>query len=280
MTSLCRAGLASLVLLVAALGQHPDSLQLVKAAVANEVQATEHPPAAMMYRLTKESKSGTQVRDMIETKDGMIARVVSVDGRQLTPAERTADDQRLEYLAKNPSEQARKQADQQKEMARFLALIRALPDALLYTYDGTEQVDGRETVRLKFRPNPAFHTTSIETIIFHAAEGHIWIDPLEKRIAKFDGVQTSEINIGWGLLGHIDKGSKLQLEQHRLDDGQWRLNKLALQGSGKILLFKSVNMNQRQSATDFRVVPSNLSVAQAIDLLKKQEVKVASNKSL
>ena len=278
MTIVARVMVASLLSLAAAFGQDSDPLQLVKAAVANEVQATEHPPARMMYRLTKESKSGNQVRDMIETKDGIIARVVSVNGRQLTASERAADDQRLENLANNPSEQARKRSDQQKELSRFLALIRALPDALLYTYDGTEQIDGRNTVRLKFRTNPAFHSTSLETVIFRAAEGYIWIDPLEKRIAKFDGTQTGEINIGWGLLGHIDKGSKLQLEQHRLDDGQWRLNRLALQGRGQIFFFKTVNMNQRQSAADFRLVPSDLTVSQAIDVLKKQEVKVASNK--
>ena len=276
---LSEAMLAAFLLATTAFAQNPDPVQLVKAAVANEIHATEHPPALMMYRLTKESKSGSQVRDMIETRDGIVARMVSVNGRQLSPAERTADDQRLEYLATNPSEQARKRSDQQKETARFLTLIRALPEGLFYTYDGTEQLHGRETVRLKFRPNAGFHTTSVETIIFRAAEGYIWIDSSEKRLAKFEGTQTSEINIGWGLLGHIDKGSKLQLEQHRLDDGQWRLNKLDLQGSGQIFFFKPVNMNQRQSAADFRPVPGDLNVAQAIELLKKQELKLASNKT-
>ncbi len=259
-----------------ALGQAADPAQLVKAAVANEIQATEHPADSYMYRLTKESKSGTQVKDMVETKDGIVARLISLNGRALTDAERSADDQRLENLIRDPEEQRRKLADQQKEQARFLSLVRALPDALLYTADGTEQIDGRDTIRLKFGPNPAFHTTTRETIIFRASEGYIWIDALDKRITRFDGIQTSDINIGWGLLGHIEKGSKLQVEQRWLDQGKWRLSKLVLEANGQILLFKSITLKQRQSATDFRPVPADLKIAAAVELLKKQNATLAS----
>jgi hypothetical protein len=256
-------------------GQAPDPGQLVKDAVANEVRAAEHPTDFWMYRLSKESKSGVQVKDMVETKDGVVARLISVNGRNLTDVERTADDQRLENLARDPSEQSRKQADQQKEANRFLAMVRALPDALLYTYDGTEEIDGRKTTRLKFRPNPSFRTTTTETIVFRAAEGFLWIDDSEKRILKFDGLQTSDINIGWGLLGHIEKGSKLLLEQRRLEQGKWRLTHLNLEGKGQILLFKSLTMKQRQSASDFRPVPENLTVSAAVDLLRKQPASLA-----
>ena len=253
----------------------PDPVQLVRATVANEIRENARTTEFWMYRLTKETKSGTQVRDMVETKDGIVARVIRVNGRPLTDAERAADDRRLDLLARNPQEQARKRADQQKDANRFLTLIRALPEALIYTYDGTEQIEGRQAVRLKFRPNPAFHRTTIETIIFRSAEGFIWIDSSERRILKFEGSETNEISIGWGLLGHIDKGSRLRLEQHRIDESKWRLSGLKLEGSGQILLFKSVTMNQRQSATDFRAVPSGLNVAQAIDLLKKQDATIA-----
>ncbi len=252
--------------------QTPDPAQLVRDAVANEVQANQHPADSYMYRLSKESKSGLQVKDMIETKDGIVARLISLNGRPLTDAERAADDQRLNTLISSPSEQQRKRDDQKKEQDRFLAIIKAMPDALLYTYDGTEQINGRETIRLRFKPNPAFHTTTRETIIFRAAKGLVYIDAKEKRLLKFDGTQTSDINVGWGLIGHINKGSKLLLEQRRFGDGAWRLTHMDLAGNGQVLLFKSINFMAKQSATDFRRVPDNLTIAQAIDLLKKQEV--------
>jgi hypothetical protein len=268
----------AIVLLAYAAAAHAqaiDPFQLVKDAAANEVRANADPADLWMYRLYKETKSGSQIKDMVETKDGIVARLISVNGRSLTPTEREADDQRLSDLATNLEEQKRKRADQQKEQDRFINLVKALPDGLLYTYDGSEHVDGRETIRLKFRPNPAFHTTTRETIIFKAAEGLIWIDAADKRILKFDGTQTSDINIGWGLLGHVNKGSKLYLEQKHLAPGKWRLSRLDLEGTGQILLFKSLSLKQKQSASDFRPVP-DLTYPQAVALLKKQDLASAA----
>ena len=259
-----------------ALGQTPDPAQLVKDAVANEVRANEHPADFWMYRLSKESKSGVQVKEMVETKSGIVARLISVNGRHLTDAERAADDQRLNNLAVNPAEQQRKRDDQKKEQQRFLALIEALPDALLYTYDGKEQMDGRETFRLKFRPNPDFHTTTKETIIFREAEGLAWIDAGDKRMLRFDGHQRNDINIGWGLIGHINKGSKLFLEQQRIGPGKWNLTQLDLAGNGQVLLFKSINFMQKQVASDFRPVPDSTTIVQAVDLLKKHDLASAA----
>ena len=93
------------------------------------------------------------------------------------------------------------------------------------------------------------------------------------------GIQTGDINIGWGLLGHIEKGSKLLLEQRRLDQGKWRLTRLNLEGKGQILLFKSLTLKQRQSASDFRPVPDNLNIAAAVDLLRNQPATVAMQQS-
>lgn len=271
-----RIGQALCLVGALAFGQTPDAAQLVKDAVVNEVRATEHPTDFWMYRLSKESKYGVQVRDMVETKEGIVARVISVNGRKLTEAERTADDQRLNNLARNADEQQRKRNDQKKDQDRFLALIKAMPDALIYSYDGEEQRDGRRTYRLKFRPNPDFHMTTKETIIFREAEGFAWIDADDKRMLRFDGHQRSDINVGWGLIGHISKGSKLFLEQRHVGPGKWKLSQLDLAGNGQVLLFKSINFMQKQSATDFRPVSENTTIAQAIDLLKKQDLASAT----
>lgn len=263
------------LLCCACLAQQRQPADLVRAAANNEVKAVQHPEHFWMYRLTKESKSGLQVKDMVETKDGIIARLVSLNGHGISPAERAADDARLDNLQQDPQEQRRRSADQQKEQDRFLSLIRALPDALLYSDDGTEDVAGRPAIRLKFKPNPAFHPSTKESIIFRASEGHIWIDAADDRIVKFDGVTTSDINIGWGLLGHVEKGSRLHLEQVRVTETEWRLSKLLLEGEGSILFFKSFSLQQKQTASGFQPVPKTLSLSDAIGLLKKQPYTVA-----
>jgi hypothetical protein len=265
--------IASFSSVAAAQGQDP--IQLVKQAVSNEVKATEQQKDFWMYRLSKESKSGTQAKTMVETKDGIVARLVSVNGRLLTPAERSADDERLTALANNPEEQRRKLQDQKNEEQRMLSLLRALPDALLYENAGTELIEGRETIRLKFKPNPSFHTTTRETLIYRATEGSLWIDSREKRILRLDATLAKDIRIGWGILGHVDKGGKLFLQQQILAPTKWRMNQLIIEATGQAFFFKSITLKQRQTASGYRPVPSDLTIAAAINLLKSQDATVA-----
>jgi hypothetical protein len=249
--------------------------ELVKNAVSNEVRSTEQQSDFWMYRLNKENKSGAQVKDMAETKNGVVARLISVNGRALTPEERAADNERLTALANNPEEQHKKLEDQKKEQEKILAMVRALPDALLYQYAGTDLMDGRPTVRLKFVPNPAFHPTTRETIAYKATEGTLWIDSQEQRILRLDATLAHDINIGWGIVGHIDKGGQLFLQQQFLGPGKWRINKLIIEATGQAFFFKSISLKQRQFATDYRPVPPDLSIAAAVNLLKKVDTTVA-----
>jgi hypothetical protein len=47
--------------------------------------------------------------------------------------------------------------------------------------------------------------------------------------------------------------------------------------TGKALFFKKLNIQSDESSSDFRPVPGNLTFAQGIELLKKQDGVVAEN---
>lgn len=245
--------------------------ELVRRAVQKEVSAVQSEADFWRYRLRKESVSGTQTREMVETKQGIVARTVAVNNRPLTPEERTGDDQRLQRLLADPEEQRKKQREQADEANRMLTLIRALPDALLFQYDGRDQLKGRDTVRLKFTPNPKFSPTSRETYVYKGSNGFLWIDGASERIVKLDATLVENVNIGWGgILGHINRGGHFVLEQSMLSEGKWKLSTLILEATGKLLVFKSISLKQRQFGTDYHPVPPTLNLAQAVELLKKQ----------
>ena len=250
----------------------PSPIELVKNAVFNEVHAAEQQHIFWTYRLSKETKSGKQSKQMIETHDGTVARLISLNDRELSPAERISDDQRLSKLAGSREEQLRILQDQKVELQRFLDLVRALPEALLYEYGSTESMNGRATVRLRFRPNPRFHLTTRETLIYRTTQGELLIDLADQRILRLDATLTDEVNVGWGLLGHINKGGKLLLEQQRLAQGQWRINRLNIEATGQAFVFKSITLRQNQFASDFQPVPENLTIPIAVQILKKTQL--------
>ena len=250
-----RSGLASVAALACAFaiplsGQTPaqplDAQALVRRAAANAVTGAQETSKLFRYRALKETNSGTALREMVETKDVILARTLTWNGRELTAEERAKEDARLDLVVTSADELRRKKAEQEADRRRTLQLVRALPEALRFQYDGTETVHGREAIRLKFTPNPDFSPTSKETYVLKAAAGRLWIDKEQTRIVRMEAALTENVYIGWGLLGHINKGGRLELEQSLLPGNVWRISKLNIEATGRVFFFKSVNIKQRQ----------------------------------
>jgi hypothetical protein len=68
------------------------------------------------------------------------------------------------------------------------------------------------------------------------------------------------------------------VEQGEVDNGHWEITRMALALTGKVLLVKSLNIKSTEVFSDFLPVPSTLTFAQGLDLLKKQEATTAENR--
>src|SRR5262245_15788103 len=73
----------------------PQADALLRKAVDNEIRAAQDNSARFRYTLSKETNSNRSVREMVETADGIVARTVTWNGRQLTSEERAKEDKRL-----------------------------------------------------------------------------------------------------------------------------------------------------------------------------------------
>lgn len=246
-----------------------DAQALVRRAAANATSAAQDSSKIFIYRAAKETNSGSAVRDMIETKEVILARTITWNGKEPSAEERAKEDARLELLVTSPEELKKKQAEQQADRKRTLQLVKALPDALIFEYDGTEMFHGREAIRLKFTPDPNFNPTSRETYGLKAAAGRLWIDRAHTQIVRMEAALTENVYIGWGILGHINKGGRLELEQSLLPGNAWRITKLNIEATGKAFFFKTIRIKQRQSGWDYRPLPGDLTIAQAIATLKQ-----------
>ncbi len=251
-----------------------DVQGLVRKAAANAAAGAQDTSHLFLYRALKETNSGTALRDMVETKEVILARTITWNGRALTEEERAKEDAKLDLVVRSPEELRRKQAEQEADRKRTLQVVRALPDALIFHYDGMESIHGREAYRLTFTPNPDFDPTSKETYGLKAAAGRIWIDREQTQIVKMDAALTENIYIGWGILGHINKGGRLELEQTLLPGNAWRISKLNIEATGKAFFFKTIRIKQKQTGWDYRLMPNNLSILQAVDRLRKPEIGV------
>jgi hypothetical protein len=258
-------------------------LELVRAAVANEVAANDN-VAKHMFRARKQTPQGSQTRLYVETRDAMAGMTIAYNDKQLAPQDMQNEEGRLAGLAGNPEQLRRKHLQEQENAERTLRIMKALPDAFLYQYDEEESGEtgigeaARSLIRLKFRPNPAYQPPTHAEQVLSGMQGFILIDPVARRIARIDGTLFKEVAFGWGILGHLDQGGHFLVEQRDIGNGYWEISRMSLNFTGKILLFKSLAINSDEVFSDFRPVPNSISFAQGVEMLKQEEVKLAQNR--
>jgi hypothetical protein len=249
---------------------------LVRQVVNNELKQSLDSGALYSFKQRTEKPKGTTTKQMVETPDGVIGRIVLKDGEPLTPDEQKKEDERINRLL-DPSQMRDKRKEQKEDEERTRTMVRAMPDAFIYKYQGTETgKNGQELVRMHFTPNPKFNPPSRETLVFQGMEGDMWVDPHAMRMAKIDGTMTRDVTIGWGILGRLDKGGRFIVEQGEVAKGHWDTTKLALDFTGKALIFKSIRIKSTDTFSDFRPVP-RMTVAQALDYLRKGDVQAAAD---
>jgi hypothetical protein len=249
--------------------------QLVAQVVDNELKAKDE--GRFMYRDRRQTPAGSKTKEMVETNDGVVARLIAVNDQPLTPAERANENARLQGLISHPDEQRRKKKEQQDDAERVKRMFKELPNAFLYQYDGTEQGKSGELIRLKFRPNPKYDPPNRETSVYKAMDGMMWVDAKAHRLAKIEATLFRDVGFGWGILGHLDKGGHFMVTQSKIGPDRWEATDMNIQFSGKALLFKTINLKQVEQLSDFHPVPENLSLVQGIELLNKNNAQVAEN---
>ena len=261
-----------------------SAIEMVRIAVANEVAAADDDSIKHMFRSRKQTPQGSQTRLYVETRSAMAGMTIAYDDKPLTPEQMQGEENHLAGLVSDPEQLSRKHSQEQQTAERTLRIVKALPEAFLYDYDGDEQStaqlgkEGNRLVRLKFRPNPAYESPSRVEQVLEGMEGFLLIDPVSRRIARIDGTLFKEVGFGWGILGHLDKGGHFLVEQSDVGDGSWEVSRMSLSFTGKILKFKSIAIKSEEVFSGFRRVPADTTFAQGVDLLKAEEAKLVEDR--
>jgi hypothetical protein len=259
---------------------HPQSVpssqvsanDLARRVITNELRFQDD-HTNWMYRLEKEQYGKKQVEEIIETKEGSLSRLLSINDHSLTAKQQEEEDQRVQALMTSQSAKRKLQRVLDAETLQGRRLFKMLPDAFVFNYAGG---DGN-LVRLSFRANPNFRPPSLEARVFHDMEGEMWVDCKQERLAAFNGHLNQDVKFGFGLLGHLDKGGHFEVGQAEVVPGHWDMTSMSVEMTGKALLFKSIGVQKRENRRDFHQVSDDLTLTQAADILNRHIV-VADNR--
>jgi hypothetical protein len=254
-----------------------DPAEIVRKAVQNEIRAANDSSARFLFHGIKTTPKGSTTRIYVEAKDVTAGLVVAYNGKALSPEQRRDEEARVERFINTPGELQKKREQEHENAEHTMRIVRALPDAFLFEYAGDEPGSvgvgrvGAPLVKLKFRPNPRYEPPSHVEEVLTGMQGFVLIDTARYRLASIDGTLFKEVAFGWGILGHLDPGGRFVVEQQEVGDNHWEISSMTLHFTGKILLFKSLSITSTEVFTAFRQVAPDLTFAQAVELLKKEE---------
>jgi hypothetical protein len=254
--------------------------ELVRATVANETSANNKPITKLMYLSRKRTAQGSETRLNVETTDSNAWLLLERNNQPISKTERQQESQRLAHMGSSASELRRKKRLDREEADHSSRLLKALPDAFLYQFDGTESATenlgrpGDELVRLKFLPNPSYSPPSHVEQILAGMQGTLLVDNEAHRIARIDATLFKEVTFCWGVLGHLDKGGTFLVEQAEVAPGDWELTHTRLNLTGKIMMVKSLVIKSDETDSHFRPVPSDTTFPRGVELLEAEESKL------
>jgi len=246
--------------------------QLVRDAIKHQMEADAADHTHWRYHIHREDEKGSQDRDVIDTKEGQIARTLLINGQPLTAEQRSADELRMKKLVEDPGERAKRDKRAKDDEDKGVQMFKAIPDAFIFKYEGAE--NGQ--VRLSFFPNPHYNAPTRELQVFRSMSGMIWIDRAALRMSRLDGSLFEDVTFGWGLLGRLNKGGTFSVTQSRVGDDHWEIVSLDVKMSGHAVIFKTINVKQLQRMTGFHRISDSMTISEAYQLLEKGDSTVSA----
>ncbi len=239
----------------------------VARALAAELDAAQDARHPMQYRLRKSTPRLTSTKEIVETSDGAVARLVTINDAIPSPADRQKDDARLDALLADPSRQRKRKQSEQDDMGRALKVLRALPKAFIYEYEGST-ANGSQTIdKYTFKPNPKFNPSDLELLVLTAMTGELTIDSAQQRVVRLEGHLQRDVDIGWGIIGRLNKGGWIVIDQADVGGGQWRIVHFQMDMNGRVF-FRTRSFDTAEEESQFVPVPAGMTYQQAIQLLR------------
>ncbi len=181
-------------------------------ATQNELNDDSHSHLFAWMERKKQAHDTLVERD-VATPQGTLSRVLLINGKPLTPAQQSEEEQR-ERKMRDPAQMRRRLKDQQEDDERTRKMLSAIPDAFDFQLLGSSIApNGHKLVRVKFTARPGFNPPTRESAVFTGMEGEMLIDENARRLMKIDGTLFKEVNFGWGILGKLYKGGRFFVEK-------------------------------------------------------------------
>ena len=204
-----------------------------------------------------------------EVKEGHLGYLIEEDGKPLSPERKAEELIRLDEIKAHPAEFIKKEEARRKDELRATQMVDLRPHAFRCQQLGTEgnAPSGGGYLRIAFAPNPDYRPKTFDERVMHSMSGSILVEPGTLRLHQLDARLTKDVSFGFGLLATVRAGTSFHTVRTLVADNNWKATTVEAHIDCKAILFKTFNRNQFAEHKDFKQLPENLSLAEAVELL-------------
>jgi hypothetical protein len=194
--------------------------------------------------------------DVMELYGEQVQRLIEKDDKRLDAKDAAKEEEKIQKIVdkrKNESEGDRKKREEKEEKDREedRKFVREVADAYNFKLVGTEMIGGREAWAIDGEPRPGFVPHMKEAKFLSKFRGRVWIDKNDLQLAKMDVECLDTISFGL-FLARFHKGSRLMLEQTRVNDEVWLPLHVTAKIDVRLALLKNFDVELEQTYRDYK----------------------------
>src|ERR1700677_3250607 len=254
-------------------GNSSSADSFLRSSMEEELKAEADDHTHWMYQERTGVAGKEQLKLVVETRQGDIDRLSSVNGQPISAEQQKQEDRRIDRLLHKENEQEKSKHAQEEDARQTEHFFKVLPDAVTGSYGDNKG----DLIEILFKPNPNFRPASHEDAVFHAMAGRIWINRKEGRLAEIEGHLIQDVRFADGLLGHLDEGGEFHVRQSEVAPGHWEITLLHVNMHGKALFFKTITVQENEDRANFQRVADNLTLAEAAQELQRHSTSTTNS---
>jgi hypothetical protein len=251
----------------------PDLETVMKAIIANQEKVDElreHYTCRMTEIERKHDGDGrvketeTKIYEVTPIGDEAVERLLSVNGKELSPSEQEKEDKRIqkeieEILKRREKKQQKKEerearearGEKEKQDKDELTILDFLRISEI-TSVRREVFRGQQVIAFDFEPRKGFKPKNRVQDIVNKLAGTIWVDENAKQVARLEARLTDSFKLGGGVLASIAPSTAFAFEQEKIGDEIWMPSFGEANISARVMLFAKFNRSLERRYSDYK----------------------------
>lgn len=194
--------------------------------------------------------------DVLQIAGEEVHRLTAKDDKPLDEKEAAKEDEKIQKIIdkrKNESDSDRRKREEKEEKDREdgRKFVKEIADAYNFTLVGTEMVNGRPAWVIDGEPRPGFEPHMKNAKFLTKFHGRVWIDQGDLQMARMDVEAIDTVSIGL-FLARIHKGTRVMIEQTRVNDEVWLPKHLTFKLDARVALLKGYKMDGEDIYSDYK----------------------------